>query len=262
MVRCIIFSLLSITSLQAISQVPVDLKLIENKIKKTNKLLAKEFGAIKLIPGKLTVDSFYISPREVTNKQYREFLEYIQDSILRKLMGYVKQGHDGNEYLDYSKKISVKEIKWIEKSDGLPQKVFMNTNGVMHFYPKYFVYSYRVQKKWIQISVMPDTSFWNYANSSSTQKPPIANYLWLSGYDNYAIKGVNFYKAQAYCHWKTQQLKATLDNSYDLDISILLPTTFQWKAALISRKLTTNTKKAMDEATGFTYIVSFKRKTE
>jgi formylglycine-generating enzyme len=262
MVRCLIFSFLIIVSLQAISQAGIDLKQIENKLNKTNKSLSKEFAAIKIIPAKSSVDSFYISPSEVTLKQYREFLEYIQDSILRKLMGYVKHDDDDNEYIDYSKKITRKDMQRMEKYDGIPQPIFININAVMLFKPKYFVYSYQVENKRIQIPVMPDTSIWNLAYSFYKNKPVVTDDFWLPAFNNYPVTGISNYQAQAYCHWKTQQLKIFLGNNYDLDINISLPTASQCESALASGQLITKTKKTIDEATGFRYIVSFKRKTE
>ena len=43
-----------------------------------------------------TVEGFYISPYEVTNRQYREFIDNVQDSILHMLFGYIK-GDGRNE---------------------------------------------------------------------------------------------------------------------------------------------------------------------
>jgi hypothetical protein len=121
------FFFFTILSLQAFAQDGVDLRSIIKQINKTNKLLATEFSSLKLIPAeilinrqfecrdsldfyspeKITADSFYIAAYEVTNMQYRQFLEYIQDSIVRKLMGFVKQGADGDEYIDYAKKFDI-----------------------------------------------------------------------------------------------------------------------------------------------------------
>ena len=253
------FAFLTVMCLQATSQDAVDLKRIKNKISHTNKPLSQEISVLKFVSAKSADTCFYLSSHQVTIEKYRQFLEYIQDSVLRKLMGYVKQGADWNEYIDYSKKITAKDIIVMEKFDGPPEPIFLHTGKVMHLRPKSFVYSYKVENKWIQIPVMPDTSFWNYADSSLISRTEISDYLWLSAYDHYTITGVNFQQAQAYCYWKTKELKNALGT--DCEVTVSLPTASQWEV-LLSNQLKVNANKAIDEAAGFWYTVSFKKKKQ
>src|SRR5947208_16822295 len=50
---------------------------------------------------------------EITKNEYRQFTNWVRDSIAAKLMGFVKQGQDGNEYIDWKK---AKTIKWSDKA--------------------------------------------------------------------------------------------------------------------------------------------------
>jgi len=301
-ITCFLFFI--IVSLQTVAQEAVNLKSIKKEIGKPDKLLATEFAATKLIPAeilimrqfecrdslgfyspeKISTDSFYISAYEVTNMQYRQFLEYVQDSIVRKLIGYVKEDKDGNECLDLSKKIDIKKIrKHIEFTGHGPfTPMFTDTNGIILFKPRYLVYTYRSGEKRIQISVMPGMEGLMGVHPYSYKEPGFNNYLYHHAFDNYPVTGVIFLQAKAYCHWKTQQLKNALGNSSKFDIIFSLPTKPQWEAAAVSGLLpdnnstlnnrqcllenenqgNTNTKNGINEAIGFRYVVSFKRKAE
>src|SRR5947208_15386753 len=50
---------------------------------------------------------------EITKNEYRQFTNWVRDSIAAKLMGFVKQGSDGNEYIDWKK---ASTIKWSDKA--------------------------------------------------------------------------------------------------------------------------------------------------
>jgi formylglycine-generating enzyme required for sulfatase activity len=89
-----------------------------NKLKKNNKELAKELKTVKKIEGKtfiyqayegndsmsfyfaekVTVPDLYLSAYEVSNKQYREFVEYVKDSIARTLLGYFLQTPNSQKF--------------------------------------------------------------------------------------------------------------------------------------------------------------------
>src|SRR5678816_2322093 len=61
----------------------------------------------------VSINGFWMDATEITNNEYRQFTNYVRDSIAAKLMGYVKQGADGNEYIDEAK---MKTIKWEDKA--------------------------------------------------------------------------------------------------------------------------------------------------
>src|SRR6476660_9016162 len=69
----------------------------------------------------VSISGFWMDATEITNNEYRQFTNWVRDSIAAKLMGYVKQGADGNEYVDWKK---ASTIKWgdkatIEKIDAI-----------------------------------------------------------------------------------------------------------------------------------------------
>jgi sulfatase modifying factor 1 len=255
MKNCLFVYFFSFLSLPVFSQQAADLKSIKNKINKTNKVLAAEFAAIKLIPAKTfflqeheghdslsfytaekdTVDSFYISPYEVTNKQYKEFIYYVQDSILRHLMGFEKEAKDGSTYIDWKKKIDMKEaIMQLENATHDPErKIAMNNTGII-LKPASLSYAYKTGGRSIRIPVMPDVDDWKKDYPYSYNEPMFTDRFYNPAFDNYPVTGVSFYQAQAYCQWKSQQLKKALAYKGEFDITIALPTLYQWEAAAVT----------------------------
>src|ERR1700730_11460753 len=61
----------------------------------------------------VSISGFWMDATEITNNEYRQFTNSVRDSIAGKLLGYVKQGSDGNAYLDMKK---VSTIKWTDKA--------------------------------------------------------------------------------------------------------------------------------------------------
>ena len=61
----------------------------------------------------VSISGFWMDATEITNNEYRQFTNWVRDSIGAKLMSYVKQGTDGNEYIDWQK---ARTIKWGDKA--------------------------------------------------------------------------------------------------------------------------------------------------
>ena len=255
------FSFFFFFSLESLAQ-NIDLRSLKKKLAQTNKSLTTEFTGIRLIPGKtfiiqeyegydslsfylprrIFIDSFYISAFEVTNEQYRQFAEYIQDSILRKLMNYVKQGEDGNEYIDYTKKIDTKSTKIMESFRRIdicfvtpPQpitSIFYELNGSARLNPDKLVYNYKESGKHCQVPVMPYIPILNQKQYPYSFKDSLfINRIYDPAFKDHPVSGISFYQAQAYCHWKTEQLKNALGNNTDFDVIITLPSLYEWEAA-------------------------------
>src|SRR5882672_8166129 len=51
----------------------------------------------------ISISGFWMDATEITNNEYRQFTNWVKDSIAGHLMGYEKQGSDGNTYLDWKR---------------------------------------------------------------------------------------------------------------------------------------------------------------
>ncbi|MGG9962094.1 SUMF1/EgtB/PvdO family nonheme iron enzyme [Ferruginibacter sp. SUN106] len=251
-----------VVSLQSSAQVDANLKSLKKTIHKTDKLLAEEFAAIKLIPAKTffvqeyegrdsisfyvaekaTTDSFYISPYEVTNRQYRQFVDYVQDSILRHLLGYEKQINPGTLCIDWSRKIDIGKASLEIANSDYPgtKSMFTKTYGIIHLLPKYLVYAYQDGQKWIKIPVMPDIDAWKNDYPYSYNEPMFVDRYFHPAFSNYPVTGVSFYQAQAYCNWKTRQIQKAIAHVADIEVVVSLPTLYQWEAAATSGRIPDN----------------------
>ena len=79
----------------------------------------------------VSISGFWMDATEITNNEYRQFTNWVRDSIAAKLMGFIKQGKDGNEYVDW-KKASV--IKWGDKAtlEKIDQIIFTPDNRIFN----------------------------------------------------------------------------------------------------------------------------------
>ena len=61
----------------------------------------------------VSISGFWMDATEITNNEYRQFTNWVRDSIAGKLMGYVKQGAEAMNILIGKK---CKTIKWNDKA--------------------------------------------------------------------------------------------------------------------------------------------------
>jgi hypothetical protein len=61
----------------------------------------------------VSISGFWMDATEVTNNEYRQFTNWVRDSIAATLMGFVRQAPDGNQYVDWKK---AHTIKWSDKA--------------------------------------------------------------------------------------------------------------------------------------------------
>jgi formylglycine-generating enzyme len=200
----------------------------------------------------VSISGFWMDATEITNNEYRQFTNWVRDSIAGKLLGYVKQGTDGNEYLDWKK---VSTIKWtdkatMEKVDAMivtpdnrifgkkeidPQKIMFHSE-VFDFKEAAKRENANVPRgKFItryDIPVYPDTLVWVRDFAYSYNEPMSKQYYSHPAFGNYPVVGVNWKQATAFCEWRTHLLNAYLSNkNRNTESPFRLPTEAQWEYA-------------------------------
>ena len=200
----------------------------------------------------VSISGFWMDATEITNNQYRQFTNWVRDSIAAKLMGYIKQDVNGNEAVDWKK---VKEIKWgdkatIEKIDAIivtpDNRIFgkkeLDATKIV-YQSEIFDYSAAAQNRDAtvprsafiikkQIPVYPDSLCWVRDFSYSYNEPMAKRYFNHPVFGNYPVVGVNWKQANAFCEWRTHYFNSFLESKKRTpESNFHLPTEAQWEYA-------------------------------
>jgi formylglycine-generating enzyme len=200
----------------------------------------------------VSISGFWMDATEVTNNEYRQFTNWVRDSIAAKLMGFVKQGQDGNETVDWKK---AKTIKWgdkatIEKIDAIivtpDNRIFgkkeLDARKIV-YQSETFDYKASAQNRDVtvprsafivkqQIPVYPDSLCWIRDFAYSYNEPMAKKYYSHPAYGNYPVVGVSWKQATAFCEWRTLYLNSYLESKKKTaESDFRLPTEAQWEYA-------------------------------
>jgi len=199
----------------------------------------------------VSISGFWMDATEITNNEYRQFTNWVRDSIAAKLMGYVKQGADGNEYIDWKKAAT---IKWgdkatIEKIDAIivtPDNRIFGKKELdaekIKYKSEVFDYKAAAQDRGVsprssfitktETRVYPDTLCWVRDFAYSYNEPMAKKYFNHPAFGNYPVVGVNWKQATAFCEWRTHYMNSFLQSKQRAEESnFRLPTEAQWEYA-------------------------------
>ncbi len=195
-----------------------------------------------VIPNKSELlQPFLFHKYEVTNEEYRGFVNWVRDSIAREML--YEEGSNGLNLFDYKQQVVLengdtalflnweKEINWNgeEEKDILD---FMFLPNYERFYEKKFIDSRKLmyKSKLIKtLNIYPDTMCWVNDFPYSFNEPLTNSYFWHPAYDSYPAVGVNYWQVKAFLDWKTKQHQKKLNKEgLALKITYSLPNDFQW----------------------------------
>jgi gliding motility-associated lipoprotein GldK len=200
----------------------------------------------------VSISGFWMDATEITNNEYRQFVQWVRDSIAARELGYVKNDKSGNEMVDWTK---VKTIKWsdpttLEKMSGLILPPEDRIFGKMELDPQKMVYvseyfnlkeaakrenATKPRSSFIvrdTTKVYPDTLVWIRDFAYSYNEPMTQRYFAHPAYGNYPVVGVNWKMANAFCQWRTHFLNSYLESKKRAQESdFRLPTEAQWEYA-------------------------------
>lgn len=200
---------------------------------------------------------FYFRKYEVTNLEYREFVNWVRDSIVRQMLldeGMVEFGLSDIEK-GYKEEIDPPSLNWetpiswdspevkeiLEPLYSTKDNRFYRQKGIDSRKLNYVYYyisctgcsdssNYFICRK--VINVYPDTLCWVHDFSFSYNEPMTQNYFWHPAYNDYPVVGINYYQAMAFLNWKTKQHQAELDKKgIKLQVEYDLPTEAEWDIA-------------------------------
>lgn len=172
----------------------------------------------------ISIVGFFMDETEITNNEYRQFVDWVRDSIAHKMIGgeHLTDAENGNQYINWDYPIDwsadgedaqyVEELFYAEKD-----RLF----GRREFDPSKFTYEYlwvkwremaRIENKnkprssFIErktVHVWPDEQAWIRDFSYSYNEPMTRSYFSHPAYDEYPVVGVTWDQANAFAYWRT-----------------------------------------------------------
>jgi gliding motility-associated lipoprotein GldK len=199
----------------------------------------------------ISISGFWMDATEITNNEYRQFTNWVRDSIAATTLQYGKDV-DGRFQIDWKKAAT---IKWgdkatIEKISAMivepDNRVFgrkeIDPNKLV-FHSETFDLNAAAQKinegkarsQFIikrDVKVYPDTLVWIRDFSYSYNEPMTKRYYSHPAFGNYPVVGVNWIQASTFCEWRTQYLNAHLEGKHmATESNFRLPTESEWEYA-------------------------------
>ena len=168
------------------------------------------------------VRPFYFRKYEVTNREYRDFVDYVIDSLIRTRLEYfLPNGHldlkREYNYHDAIKELSLvipAEKRFYSRFDLDKEKL------IYHFSQKPAGCPHS------DIGIYPDTLRWTQDFLYSYNEPMEAMYAWHPAYDNYPVTCLNYWQCLAFLEWKTLQITKSLKGKYN--VLCALPSEIEW----------------------------------
>jgi len=200
----------------------------------------------------VSISGFWMDATEITNNEYRQFVNWVRDSVAAKKLGYVKADANGTERVDWKKMSTIKwsDPKVVEQLADLillPEDRIFEKKEIDPSKLKYHSETFDlkeaakrenaskprstfIEKK--DVPIYPDTLVWIRDFAYSYNEPMTQRYFSHPAFGNYPVVGVNWKQATAFCEWRTHYLNSFLESKKRAqESSFRLPTEAQWEYA-------------------------------
>lgn len=190
----------------------------------------------------ISISGFFMDDTEITNNEYRQFVDWVRDSVALEILGEKNTDDLGNETLNREF-----EIDW---DDETLQEMYYQ--GDMAFEGRnelnYADLKYKYQ--WVdwqkaahdktstrksiinkaEVKIYPDTLCWIRDFTYAYNEPQTRNYFWHPAFDDYPVVGVNWKQATAFCHWRTKLWNENKQDEPNTE-EFRLPSEAEWEYA-------------------------------
>ncbi|WP_207492277.1 SUMF1/EgtB/PvdO family nonheme iron enzyme [Aridibaculum aurantiacum] len=199
----------------------------------------------------VSINGFWMDATEITNNEYRQFVNWTRDSLAAKELGFGKEV-DGNFAVDWKKAQTINyadksTLEKISKMTLTPDNRLYGRNELdpdkIVFRVETFDYkeaSKRENKGQPRSSfiikydekIYPDTLVWMRDFSYSYNEPMAKRYFAHPSFGNYPVVGVNWKQATAFCRWRTHYMNSFLERKKKaVESDFRLPTEAEWEYA-------------------------------
>ncbi|MBK9211540.1 MAG: SUMF1/EgtB/PvdO family nonheme iron enzyme [Saprospiraceae bacterium] len=167
----------------------------------------------------VSIDGFYMDDTEISVNEYRQFINWVRDSMVRTATELVVDNEEtGEKQIDWESEIdwsneAIKDLYFQGDDVFEGNRQEFNVNKLVYAYD-YFDWDGAVKdrsknsrKKYItkmKVPVFPDTLVWVRDFAYSYNEPLTRNYFWHPAYDEYPIVGVSWPQAMAFCNWRSK----------------------------------------------------------
>lgn len=180
----------------------------------------------------MQITGFWMDGTEISNQEYRQFTNWVRDSIARTILQYVKDLPDGSTRLDWNKRINWRDADVQDQLASMYTPADQSGWGVklinastLVYHSETFDFGKASRSKDVKgyndkafvvkqdIQIYPDTTVWVRQYSYSYNEPISRQYFWFQGFNTYPVVGVNWYQCNAFCDWRTNLWKSERDKS-------------------------------------------------
>lgn len=196
----------------------------------------------------MNISGFYMDATEITNAEYRQFTNWVRDSIAHTMLGDFRDNDDGTQQVDWKKTINWKDADVQDQLMGMYIPAEQSAWGKKTIDASKLLYTYRFYDRDAHIAnagqpatsfisnktinVYPDTLVWLRQFQYSNNEPIADQYNWFPAFDEYPVVGVNWNQANAFCTWRTSLWRSYREgNKMYYEGEFKLPTESEWEWA-------------------------------
>ena len=216
----------------------------------------------------VSVGAFYMDETEITNNEYRQFTDWVRDSIAHVILGeagieghLITEDEFGNFFdpprIDWRKKIRwndseirqiLEEEMYLSEHERFNSQREFDTRKYIYQYQQLDINSASVKSKresgavgerdrseflsYVKVPIFPDTLTWVHDYSYSFNDPYTKNYFFHPAFDDYPVVGVNWKQATAFTKWRTLMMTQFLRKIKQPTLpEFRLPTETEWEYA-------------------------------